>query len=57
MDIIKVEIDGRTFRMFNLEIKGVSMNVAEENLGQYIEDCWEWKVSQRYNILTSSIRL
>lgn len=41
MDIIKIEIDGRTFRMFNLEIKGVFMNVAEEDLNQYIEDCIE----------------
>lgn len=41
MDIIKVELDGRTFRMFNLEIKGVSMNIAEENLDQYIQDCIE----------------
>lgn len=41
MDIIKVELDGRTFRMFNLEIKGVFMNIAEENLDQYIQDCIE----------------
>ena len=41
MDIIKVELDGRTFRMFNLEIKGVPMNIAEENLDQYIQDCIE----------------
>ena len=41
MDIIKVELNGRTFRMFNLEIKGVFMNIAEENLDQYIQDCIE----------------
>lgn len=46
MDIIKVELDGRTFRMFNLEIKGVSMNIAEENLDQYIQDCIE---NERYH--------
>ena len=46
MDIIKIEIDGRTFRMFNLEIKGVFMNVAEEDLNQYIEDCIE---NERYH--------
>lgn len=41
MDIINVELNGRTFRMFNLEIKGVFMNIAEENLDQYIQDCIE----------------
>lgn len=41
MDIIKIEIDGRTFRMFNLEIKGTMMNIAEENLEQFIQDCIE----------------
>lgn len=46
MDIIKVELDGKTFRMFNLEIKGVPMNIAEENLDQYIENCIE---NERYH--------
>jgi len=41
MDIIKIEIDGRTFRMFNLEIKGTMMNIAEENLDQFVQDCIE----------------
>lgn len=41
MDIINVELNGRTFRMFNLKIKGVYMNIAEENLDQYVEECIE----------------
>ena len=41
MDIIKIEIEGRTFRMFNLEIKGVPMNIAEEELDNFIQECDE----------------
>ena len=41
MDIINVELNGRTFIMFNLKVKGVYMNIAEENLDQYVEECIE----------------
>lgn len=36
MEIKRIEINGKTFRMFYLKIKGEYMNVAEEALDDYI---------------------
>lgn len=41
MDIIKFEIGGKTFKIFQLEIKGKITRVAEEAFNTLVEDCIE----------------
>lgn len=39
MEIIKVEIDGKDYRIFNLKINGEYMNIAEESLDECVLEC------------------